>query len=115
MYFGGIWGGQLQRWKTGKYEENGALQKSNEKALLPKIAKLSSDLKSFSESPKDIQILDEKGNVLLKETMIRDFLRLLGCTNTVENTISPTLLVILILSVMPQEILLTHLLTKELC
>jgi hypothetical protein len=52
MYFGGIWGGQLQRWKTGKYEENGALQKSNEKALLPKIAKLSSDLKSFSESPK---------------------------------------------------------------
>lgn len=66
MYFGGIWGGQLQRWKTGKYDANGALQKANEKALLPKIAKLSPDLKSFSESPKDIQILDEQGNVLLE-------------------------------------------------
>lgn len=66
MYFGGIWGGQLQRWKTGKYDANGALQKANEKALLPKVAKLSPDLKSFSESPKDIQILDEQGNLLLE-------------------------------------------------
>jgi hypothetical protein len=26
MYFGGIWGGQLQRWATGTYEANGSKQ-----------------------------------------------------------------------------------------
>ena len=26
MYFGGIWGGQLQRWATGKYDANGSKQ-----------------------------------------------------------------------------------------
>jgi hypothetical protein len=106
MYFGGIWGGQLQRWKTGKYEENGALQKSNEKALLPKIAKLSSDLKASLKVQRIFKFWMNKEIYYWREIMIRDFLRLLGCINTKENTISPTLLVILILSVMPQEILL---------
>ncbi|WP_323699349.1 glycoside hydrolase family 43 protein [Arcicella gelida] len=65
MYFGGIWGGQLQRWKTGTYEQNGKLQDDSQPALSPKIAKLSKDMLSFSEEAKDVKILDKNGNELL--------------------------------------------------
>ncbi|MBB6002672.1 hypothetical protein HNP25_001324 [Arcicella rosea] len=65
MYFGGIWGGQLQRWKTGTYEQNGKLQEDNQPALAPKIAKLSKDMLSFSEEAKDVKILDKNGIELL--------------------------------------------------
>lgn len=65
MYFGGIWGGQLQRWKTGTYEQNGKLQDDNQPALSPKIAKLSKDMLSFAEEAKDVKLLDKNGNELL--------------------------------------------------
>ncbi|MEA5141059.1 glycoside hydrolase family 43 protein [Arcicella rigui] len=65
MYFGGIWGGQLQRWKTGTYEPNGKLQDDNQPALSPKIAKLSKDMLSFAEEAKDVKILDKNGKELL--------------------------------------------------
>jgi len=65
MYFGGIWGGQLQRWKTGTYDPKGKLQNDNQPALAPKIAKLSKDMLSFAEEAKDVKILDKNGKVLL--------------------------------------------------
>ncbi|MEA5426534.1 glycoside hydrolase family 43 protein [Arcicella lustrica] len=65
MYFGGIWGGQLQRWKTGSYDPKGKLQNDNQPALAPKIAKLSKDMLSFAEEAKDVKILDKNGKVLL--------------------------------------------------
>jgi hypothetical protein len=70
MYFGGIWGGQLQRWRTGTYNAAGEgplvhLPLDNEPALCPKVALLSNDLLQFAEEPKDIIILDENGNPLL--------------------------------------------------
>jgi len=70
MYFGGIWGGQLQRWQTGVflYEVAGPfayLPKDNEPALCGKIARLGDDLLSFAEQPKDVVILDENGTPLL--------------------------------------------------
>jgi hypothetical protein len=61
MYFGGIWGGQLQRWQTGEYVEEDEYPTDDEPALSPKIAKMSDDLLSFAEEPKDIEILDENG------------------------------------------------------
>ncbi|RZK41470.1 MAG: alpha-N-arabinofuranosidase [Pedobacter sp.] len=67
MYFGGIWGGQLQRWQSGKYEENGSvsdLKKDNDPAISPRIAKMSKDMLTFAESPKSITLLDEKGEVI---------------------------------------------------
>jgi hypothetical protein len=67
MYFGGIWGGQLQRWAKGSYEENGSktdLSADDKPALAPKVAKLSGDMLEFAEGPKDIVILDEKGEVI---------------------------------------------------
>lgn len=62
MYFGGIWGGQLQRWDSNLYHTNAKLKNTTEKAFAPRIAKLSKDLKSFVEEVKEIKIVDEKGN-----------------------------------------------------
>lgn len=65
MLFGGLWGGQLQNFKTGKYDPKGEEPKPEEKACYPKIAKLDSTMMEIDESPKDIRILDENGNDLL--------------------------------------------------
>lgn len=65
MYFGGIWGGQLQNYRNNKYNAENQEPLANENALLPKIAKLSSDMKSFDETVKEIEILDENGKLLL--------------------------------------------------
>ncbi|TDN90346.1 glycosyl hydrolase family 43 [Salegentibacter sp. 24] len=61
MYFGGIWGGQLQRWQTGEYVNEDSYPEDDQPAVAPKVAKLSDDLLSFAEEPKDIQILDKNG------------------------------------------------------
>jgi hypothetical protein len=67
MYYGGIWGGQLQRWQNGKYEENGSktdLGRDDADAIAPKVAKLSNDMLSFAEKPKDILLLDQNGKAI---------------------------------------------------
>ncbi|WP_370567360.1 glycoside hydrolase family 43 protein [Echinicola sp. 20G] len=66
IYWGGIWGGQLQKWRTGKYLSTGtspyADEPANEEpAIAPKVAKLSDDMLQFGEAPKDILILDQEG------------------------------------------------------
>ena len=38
MYFGGIWGGQLQRWRTGTYVESDDQPADNEPAIGPRVA-----------------------------------------------------------------------------
>ncbi|KAH7135404.1 glycosyl hydrolase [Dendryphion nanum] len=67
LYFGGIWGGQLQCWKTGSFiESDYDTQEAQEgPALAPKVAKLSDDLKSFTSDVQDVVILDaESGEPL---------------------------------------------------
>ncbi|MEO5890007.1 MAG: glycoside hydrolase family 43 protein [Ferruginibacter sp.] len=61
MYFGGIWGGQLQRWNNNKYDSAGKLRQAGEQAILPRIARLSKDMKSFVGEVKEIQLLDKDG------------------------------------------------------
>lgn len=70
MYFGGLWGGQLQKWRTGEFSKEGArpydlIPEDNEPALCPKVAKLSDDMLEFAETPRDLVILDENGNPIL--------------------------------------------------
>ncbi len=71
MYFGGLWGGQLQRWKTGTFNPEqpesptAFLPNDDEPALLPIVAKMTDDLLEFAEKPKEIEIVDEQGNLLL--------------------------------------------------
>ena len=65
MYIGGIWGGQLERWATGEYVEDGQTPPADQPALTPKIAKMSDDMLSFAEPLRDVQILDEQGQPIL--------------------------------------------------
>ncbi len=68
MYFGGIWGGQLQRWASGRYDPNAGntdLRQDDKPALMPKVAKLSGDMLQFSEAARDAVIVDESGRPLL--------------------------------------------------
>jgi Glycosyl hydrolases family 43 len=78
MYFGGLWGGQLQRWRNGYFNAEGEgplvhLPTDDQPALCPKIAKLTGDMLDFAETPKDVQILDENGNLLLAGDTDRRF------------------------------------------
>ncbi|WP_223799790.1 glycoside hydrolase family 43 protein [Sphingomonas nostoxanthinifaciens] len=76
MTFGGIWGGQLQRWKNGKYDPNGSdtdLHQDDKPALAPKIAMLAPGMTQFAEPPRDIVILDEHGKPVLGGDHTRRF------------------------------------------
>ncbi|MBC8053134.1 MAG: glycoside hydrolase family 43 protein [Sphingobacteriaceae bacterium] len=67
MYFGGIWGGQLQQWENGSFNPAGSKTdrlKDDEPALAPKIAKLNANMLEFAEQPKDVFIVDEAGKPL---------------------------------------------------
>jgi len=65
MYFGGIWGGQLQKYRNNQYAEENEEPTDNEPALGPIVALLSDDMKQLAEEPKEIKILDKNGEVLL--------------------------------------------------
>lgn len=78
MYFGGIWGGQLQRWQTGAFKAEGEgplahLPTDHEPALCAKVARLTEDMLQFAETPKDVVIVDEQGNPLLAGDADRRF------------------------------------------
>ncbi len=65
LYFGGIWGGQLQKYRDNKYAVNHEEPEANQSALGPMMAKLTSDMTEFTETPREVLILDENGNPLL--------------------------------------------------
>ena len=64
IYFGGLWGGQLEKWQTGSFLPDAKGPADNEPALGPMVAELSDDLLSFKEKPHSIVILDENGTLL---------------------------------------------------
>jgi len=61
LYFGGIWGGQLQRWQSGQYVATDMYPSASAPALMPKVAKLRDDMRTLAEPPRDVSILDETG------------------------------------------------------
>jgi len=64
IYFGGLWGGQLQRYRNNRAIECGAEPADHEPALCARVARLSGDMLSFAEEPRDVVILDEHGEPL---------------------------------------------------
>ena len=64
MYFGGLWGGQLQRYRNNKALECAILPEGDEQALCPKVVRLREDMLEFAEEPRDLVIMDENGNPL---------------------------------------------------
>ena len=64
IYFGGLWGGQLQRYKDNKILENANLPEGDAEALPSRVARLTADGLQFAETPKPVVILDENGKPL---------------------------------------------------
>jgi hypothetical protein len=61
MYFGGLWGGQLQSYRNNAFDAANAEPADHEPALGPRVAKLAADMKQFAEDVHEIVILDEHG------------------------------------------------------
>src|SRR4029079_3811540 len=73
MYFGGIWGGQLQRWATGAYKpadpyppagppaRAAVSPRGERRQISAKVARLGRDMVSFAEAPRDVVLQDENG------------------------------------------------------
>ncbi|HEY0469013.1 MAG TPA: family 43 glycosylhydrolase, partial [Polyangiaceae bacterium] len=58
MYFGGLWGGQLQNWRSGAFDAHGSAPGADENALGPRFAKLAADMLSFDGAVTEISIVD---------------------------------------------------------
>lgn len=76
MYFGGIWGGQLQCWTTGAYDTECTRtdhQEPDQPALMPKVARLTDDMLQFAEEPRDAMIVNDQGDPILSGDRDRRF------------------------------------------
>jgi hypothetical protein len=81
LYFGGLWGGQLQCWEKGEFNKAnlGAIEPTEGLALSAKVAKLSDDMTSFASEVKDVVILDEEGNQIQAADHARRFFEAAWC------------------------------------
>jgi len=68
LYFGGIWGGQLQCWQTGSFVRSDyeTMEAQSGPALCAKVAKLSDDMSSFASDVQDVVILDDATGTPIK-------------------------------------------------
>lgn len=64
LTFGGIWGGQLDQYRNNKWSAENKEPQGNEIACTAKIALMKDNMTEIAEEPRDIVILDEKGNPL---------------------------------------------------
>ena len=66
IYFGGIWGGQLQKWQSGIFDASyGQEPQPSELALSPKVAKLTNNMLEFDGAVQDVKIVDKEGKPLM--------------------------------------------------
>lgn len=61
LYFGGIWGGQLQHWQAGRYEARAHEPALDEPAISPRVGRLDADMSRFIDGTHEVLILDEAG------------------------------------------------------
>ena len=66
MYFGGLWGGQLQRYRDNKALEDPHLEPDENPAIPSRVVKLTKDMLQFAEEPRPIVILDPETGEPLK-------------------------------------------------
>jgi glycosyl hydrolase family 43 len=73
MYFGGLWGGQLEKWQTDNFDPEGEEPIATQPALGPRVAKLSADMLHFDGPATEISITDENGKPLIASDHARRF------------------------------------------
>lgn len=64
MYFGGLWGGQLQKHRDNVFDATHEEPADDAPALGPRVARMAADMKQFAEAPREVQIVDEAGRPL---------------------------------------------------
>lgn len=73
LYFGGLWGGQLQRYKDNKALENAYLPEGDEPSLPSRVVRLTDDMLQFAEEPRPVLVVDEEGKPLAADDPHRFF------------------------------------------
>lgn len=73
LYFGGLWGGQLQCWPGNTYDSQGKEPEGSVPALGPRVARLTDDLRGLASPVQELVILDELGQPLRAEDHDRRF------------------------------------------
>ena len=73
LYFGGIWGGQLQKYRDDVFDEAHEEPADGEPALGPRVARLAPDLKRLAEPTREVVILDPSGEPLRADDHDRRF------------------------------------------
>jgi hypothetical protein len=73
LYFGGIWGGQLQCWQSDRFDPAGKEPSGDVPALVPRVARLSEDMRSFTGEILPLSILDAAGQPLQADDHERRF------------------------------------------
>ena len=64
LLWGGLWGGQLQRYRDDRYDPAHTLPAPGEQALGPRVARLSADMTRLVEPSREVLVLDEAGEPL---------------------------------------------------
>jgi hypothetical protein len=73
VYFGGLWGGQLQRYRDNRSLENACLPEGAEPALPARVVCLTDDVTQFAEEPRPVVITDDAGQPLRADDPHRFF------------------------------------------
>lgn len=73
VYFGGIWGGQLQRYKDNTALKAEHLPEGSEPALPPRVARMTKDVQQLAEAPRAVMVVDADGNELRADDPHRFF------------------------------------------
>ena len=73
VYFGGLWGGQLQRYRDNKALESALLPEGAEPALPARVVRMAADVTQFAEEPKPVVIVDDNGQPLRADDPHRFF------------------------------------------
>lgn len=73
VYFGGLWGGQLQRYRDNLALPAERLAEGAEPALPSRVARLTDDVMQFAEEPRPVVVVDAEGQPLRADDPHRFF------------------------------------------
>jgi glycoside/pentoside/hexuronide:cation symporter, GPH family len=73
LYFGGIWGGQLQKYRDNRYDTKNEEPVGDAPALGPRVGRLDASMTRLAEPTREVLILDEHGAPLRADDHDRRF------------------------------------------